>query len=286
MKISIITINYNNKTGLQKTMESVLSQSYSDIEYIVIDGNSSDGGKELLDSYKRNLAFCLSEPDTGIYNAMNKGVEHATGEYIMYLNSGDVLIDNDVITRIVPRLGEADIVCGQLISMISREQFGRTSKKPLTMLDFVKGGPIPHPATFTRKTVFERLRFDESLRIVSDWKFFLQAIMFEGFTHQVIDEVITVFEEGGISSDPNRCEPERRKVIDEFLPASIKADYNSFLYGNGYEDDDYDRFFKILKKYQYGKITYTLAVSLVRALSLVRPSARFAKRFPLSYRKN
>lgn len=277
MKISIITINYNNKNGLQKTMESVLNQTCSDIEYIVIDGNSSDGGKELLDSYKGKLAFSLSEPDTGIYNAMNKGVEHATGEYIMYLNSGDVLIDNDVITHIMPQLGEADIVCGQLISMISREQFGRTSKAPLTMLDFVKGGPIPHPATFTRKTVFEKLRFDESLRIVSDWKFFLQAIMFEGFTHKVIDEVITVFEEGGISSDPNRCELERQKVIDEFLPASIKADYNVFLYGNGYEDDDYDRFFRTLKKYKYGKLMYVLNVLIVRVLSIIKPSARFAR---------
>ena len=92
LKISIITINYNNKSGLEKTIESVLQQTYDNIEYLVIDGNSTDGSKDVIKKYKHRISYWVSEPDSGIYNAMNKGGTKATGDYLLFLNSGDVLL--------------------------------------------------------------------------------------------------------------------------------------------------------------------------------------------------
>ena len=97
MLLSIITINYNDKEGLARTMNSVLSQTYTDFEYIVIDGGSNDGSKTIIEQHQDQLGYWVSEPDSGIYNAMNKGIAKANGEYILFLNSGDVLIDDTII---------------------------------------------------------------------------------------------------------------------------------------------------------------------------------------------
>ena len=99
MKLSIITINYNNQEGLKKTIESVVSQTMRDFEWIVIDGGSTDGGKEIIEQNKQCLDYWCSEPDKGIYHAMNKGIRASHGDYLMFLNSGDSLYDNKVIER-------------------------------------------------------------------------------------------------------------------------------------------------------------------------------------------
>ena len=106
MKLSIITINYNNRDGLQKTIDSVVSQTYKNFEWIIIDGGSTDGSKELIEQYQDHCAYWCSEPDKGIYNAMNKGIEKAIGDYSLFLNSGDRLHDDTVIDKIVSFLGK------------------------------------------------------------------------------------------------------------------------------------------------------------------------------------
>ena len=115
MKLSIITINYNNLAGLRKTVESVLAQTYREFEYIVIDGASTDGSAEYVRAQADKLTYWVSEQDTGIYNAMNKGVRAATGEYVLMLNSGDFLVDEYVVERILPELDGTDIVQGNTI---------------------------------------------------------------------------------------------------------------------------------------------------------------------------
>lgn len=99
-KLTIITINLNNKAGLQTTIDSVIAQTYKDFEWIIIDGGSTDGSKELIEKYTNYIKYWVSEPDKGIYNAMNKGIKVAEGEYLQFLNSGDSLFSNSVLSDI------------------------------------------------------------------------------------------------------------------------------------------------------------------------------------------
>ena len=114
-KVSIITVNYNNNEGLQKTFDSVFAQTYVDFDYLVIDGGSNDGSRELIESNKDKLAYWLSEKDRGIYDAMNKGIDNAKGEYLLFLNSGDYLYNKDVLREVAESGLDADIVYGDII---------------------------------------------------------------------------------------------------------------------------------------------------------------------------
>lgn len=100
MKLSIITVNLNNRDGLKRTIDSVVSQTFTDYEWIVIDGGSNDGSRELIEHYSDHFAYWCSEPDKGIYNAMNKGIAHAKGEWLQFLNSGDVLYSNNTLASV------------------------------------------------------------------------------------------------------------------------------------------------------------------------------------------
>ena len=115
MKLSIITINYNNRDGLQKTIESVVSQSFKDFEWIVIDGGSNDGSRELIERYAESISYWVSEPDKGIYNAMNKGIKASNGDYLLFLNSGDSLCDEYVIADFQKLSFTEDIISGNII---------------------------------------------------------------------------------------------------------------------------------------------------------------------------
>ena len=115
MKLSIITINYNHKEGLLKTIKSVVNQTYHDIEYIVIDGGSTDGSVDVVKQYEDSISYWVSEPDCGIYNAMNKGVAKATGEYCLFLNSGDSLHGTDSILEFVSKLSGEDLLMGRVM---------------------------------------------------------------------------------------------------------------------------------------------------------------------------
>jgi len=142
MKLSIITINYNNASGLRKTVESVLSQSTHDFEYIVVDGGSTDGSVEYLESQNselktQNFSF-ISEKDNGIYNAMNKGIRMAQGEYLHFLNSGDWLADEKVVENMLKTLPDCDIYVGNKIAVRpdGKVQKGKNSGQPVTMILF------------------------------------------------------------------------------------------------------------------------------------------------------
>ncbi|MEG1573526.1 MAG: glycosyltransferase family 2 protein, partial [Bacteroidales bacterium] len=111
-KLSIITINLNDAAGIEKTLKSIWEkQSFRDFEHIVIDGGSKDGSVEVIKKYEKNLAYWISEPDKGIYNAMNKGIAKATGEYLLFINGGDWLAD-DVLAEVFAIPFEEDIVYG------------------------------------------------------------------------------------------------------------------------------------------------------------------------------
>nr|WP_121269738.1 glycosyltransferase family 2 protein [Pedobacter schmidteae] len=224
-KVSIITVNYNNKAGLDKTIQSVTSQSYPNIEYIVIDGGSDDGSKAVLTKYNDKLAYAVSEPDKGIYNAMNKGIKVATGEYLLFLNSGDNLIDDQVIEKAVQYGLAEDLVYGDLVYVNGEIYTDWIAEDELTFDSFYEH-TIPHPSTFIKRSLFETVGlYNEQLKIVSDWEFFLLATCRYNCSYKHINLPITHFYMDGISADPMNYESllaERAAVLKRHFPFFLK----------------------------------------------------------------
>jgi len=218
--LSIITINYNNLDGLKRTVESVFTQTCQDFEYVVIDGGSSDGSTEFLNANASKLDYCISEPDKGIYNAMNKGILAATGEYLLFLNSGDLLFSNETIDCVLPFLSSRvkDIYYGNIINRDHQDELVRYDQK-ITFKSFFDGS-LPHPCSFIKRTCFlEDNLYDEDLKIVSDWKFFVLGIFKKDFSFQYIDQTIAIYYLDGISSANKGLDNyEREKILKQEFP--------------------------------------------------------------------
>lgn len=215
---SIITINYNNCEGLRRTIKSVFSQTCRDFEYLIVDGGSTDGSMQVIEQHRDSLSFWCSESDRGIYNAMNKGVVHANGEYVCFLNSGDEFFSPDVLESL-QRFGlDGDIIIGKVFCG------GKKYLNSYDLSDFVQlcGDGICHQGTFTKKQLLSGNPFDEELRIVSDWKFWLQTIILAGVEPTYIDLTIAKYDAGGISSTAiDMVLKEREKVLDSLFPPVI-----------------------------------------------------------------
>jgi glycosyltransferase involved in cell wall biosynthesis len=244
MKLTIITINLNNRMGLEKTLASVAAQKFKAFEFWVIDGGSTDGSVDLIRSYEQTMVgidfHWLSEPDSGIYQAMNKGIRLAKGDYLQFLNSGDWLVDERVLEGIVKELSVSDpsnqgapgILIGNVLDVKAR---GTIKKKSLPqhvgLFTFYKG-TLPHTSAYIRKSLFGRYGlYDEQLKIVSDWKWYLQVIGLQGVQVKFTDIVVSYFDTHGISSTQlDLDQQERRKVLEEVVPSSILADYDRFSF--------------------------------------------------------
>lgn len=220
LKLSIITINYNNLLGLQKTVASVASQTWQEFEYIVIDGGSTDGSAAYLEEQSAHFDYCISEQDSGIYNAMNKGIAKATGEYLFFLNSGDDFVNCNALKKSHPYLFEKDIIYFNLNISNGVKSYVCQYPKKLSF-SYFKNNTLPHPATFIRATLFNKIGlYDESLKIVSDWKFFIKSICKYNCSYIKIDKVLSTFYLDGLSSKSQNKElilNEREEVLkDEF----------------------------------------------------------------------
>lgn len=224
MKYSIITINYNNKKGLLNTLKSVVGQSYHDYEYIVIDGGSTDGSVEVIREYESHIDYWISEPDKGIYNAMNKGILQAHGEYLNFMNSGDEFYDSDVLLEVSNAL-DCDIVVGR---MQHDKEIWSFPKEKITMLDLVQG-TVLHQASFFCKKLFDENKYDEKYKIVSDWKFYIQSLILKNVSFRNLDIMICKFTPGGISEvDIELKRKERSEVYKELFPDRVMEDYFRF----------------------------------------------------------
>ena len=203
MKLSIITINFNNEVGLKKTIESVVSQSMRDFEWIVIDGGSTDGSKKIIEQNKQYIAYWCSEPDRGIYHAMNKGIRASHGDYLMFLNSGDSLYDNQVIERVVPLLNVKDIYVGR-INSVGRENANNEEQadfSPEGILRKLTFTWIPHQASFFKKTFFETYGlYREDQKIVSDWWAYYKSLILGNATIEALPLIISNYDIEGISA--------------------------------------------------------------------------------------
>jgi glycosyltransferase involved in cell wall biosynthesis len=219
MKLSIITINYNNKNGLKETIESVISQTNKDFEWVIIDGGSTDGSKELIEQNSNYISYFVSEPDSGIYQAMNKGIVTSHGNYLLFLNSGDTLIDKDTIERALPLLINRDIYVGKIVSKGKmnesyEEQSDFSSEGILKKLTFTW---IPHQASFFRRGVFEEYgRYREDMKIVSDWWFYFWSLVLGKASIASLPLTIASYDANGISHT-NRAQAieEQEKLLNE-----------------------------------------------------------------------
>lgn len=239
MKLSIITINRNNAAGLEKTMQSVATQTIKDFEYIVVDGASTDGSVEVIKKLESEFTHLkwVSEPDSGIYNAMNKGMRMASGEYFQILNSADCLASEDVIERMLSALentGYPSILYGNMIKCFpdGRKLLDRSfAGHDITMLGMYKG-TLNHSPAYIRRDMFEKYGYyDESLKIVSDWKWYLQAIILGEEKPQYADLNITLFDMTGISETNKELDKaERKQVLEQMFPKAILADYERFSF--------------------------------------------------------
>jgi glycosyltransferase involved in cell wall biosynthesis len=213
MKLSIITINYNNYEGLKKTVESVISKVIDDIEYIVVDGGSTDGSAEYLKEVNCNHYSWISEKDNGIYNAMNKGIRMAGGEYLLFLNSGDWLVENISLNDIIKSLNDVDLVIYDLF-FIDNENQSRKKHPDKITLSYLLEKTISHPSTFINKReLLGQGGFNESLRIVSDWEFFLKMFYQKIPTYKVLNIPIVYFKLDGISSNNRTLVAKEKELV-------------------------------------------------------------------------
>lgn len=224
MKLSIITVNLNNRKGLQKTIDSVISQTFHDFEWIVIDGGSIDGSRELIEQYADHFTYWVSEPDKGIYNAMNKGIRVAKGDYLQFLNSGDYLCDRTTLEKCLMSQYSADVIYGNLYLTDSGTSQLRTYPDKLT-LRFFLNDTLCHNATFIKRDIIQQVYYNERNKLVSDWEFYLsQAIKNKTFSH--INEPVIYYDMQGISSsNPQIVEEERQQVIAKTYPQMLLEDY-------------------------------------------------------------
>lgn len=281
MKLSIVTINYNNAEGLRKTLASVAAQTYRDIEHIIIDGGSTDGSVEVIKEYactSTHPMIWVSEPDKGIYNGMNKGIEialgcrvvnalnrselvedknigiqRATGDYIQILNSGDVLAASDVTERMIKNLNslnvnslndkiEIPILYGNMIRDFGNGKLSKdvclgdrvaknqhAQEVEWTMDDFIKG-TVNHDPTYIHRSLYEKYGlYDENLKICSDWKWFVNAIVFGGEKLYYVPIDVTIFDTTGISeTNLEFREKERHAELEKMLPAAVLKDYDRY----------------------------------------------------------
>lgn len=239
MKLSIVTINRNNAAGLEKTLQSVASQTCKEFEYIVIDGASTDESVEVIKRYESQFAHLkwVSEPDKGIYNAMNKGIRMATGDFIQILNSADCLATPEVTGKMLAELerqGEPSILYGDMVKCFpdGRKMVDKCfAGQEITMLGMFTG-TLNHDPAYIRRELFEKYGYyDETLKIVSDWKWYLQTIIISGEKPQYVDMNVTLFDMTGISETNKELDKlERKQVLGQLFPKAILADYEKYAF--------------------------------------------------------
>lgn len=206
MKVSLITVSFNSAETIEDCIRSVLSQDYPDIEYIIIDGASKDGTIELIEKFRDRIAQLVSEPDKGIYHAMNKGIDLCTGEIVGVINSDDMYADEKVISDVVRTMQESktDSCYGDLVyvdpldtsRVVRRWNSGGFDKKK-----FLKGWMPPHPTFFLRRHCYEKFgKFNLSFKTSADYELMLRMLYKEGLSTAYLNRVMVHMRTGGQSN--------------------------------------------------------------------------------------
>ena len=196
--ITIVTINLNNKEGLKRTIESVVNQPFFDkVEYVIIDGGSTDGSVDVIKEYDDNIAYWCSEPDGGIFPAMNKSIEHINGDYVLYLNSGDILNKNNVIERVYGEL-DKDIVYGNEYKVNNKKTLARFPDN--LNENFFKKSALPHQSTFIRAELLKERGYSEKWKVLGDWSWLRERIMVDKVSYKHLNFPISDYDLNGFST--------------------------------------------------------------------------------------
>lgn len=218
MKISVITINYNNVLGLQKTLQSVKEQTYNNYEYIVIDGYSNDGSQNIIEQYRNIISKYVSEKDTGVFNAMNKGIAFANGDYCIFLNSGDYFADKYVLEKAEEYLNDADFVSGDTICVDNKGNKKFWGAPKILSCYIIIRYALSHQSTFIKTELLKRRPYREDLRIASDWEQELYEIVFHDATYKYLPLVVSIFNDEGMSrKNLDKVKEERLKIYNEYF---------------------------------------------------------------------
>ena len=211
-KLSIITINYNNKKGLQKTIDSVITQTFQDFEWIIIDGGSTDGSKELIEQYSQHITYWVSEPDKGIYHAMNKGIRVAQGEYLNFLNSGDIYYNKVVLYQFSLTKNKADFICGN--TLFSNKETSFIIESPAFISSrYILFKSINHQSSFIKTSILKNKEYNENYKIVSDWEFMYKYIITSNYSYHKLNFVVANYNMDGISSINNSLLIQEKSIV-------------------------------------------------------------------------
>ena len=226
VKVSIITVNYNNNEGLKKTLESIKQQSFKSYEHIIIDAGSTDGSINTIMQYKKtslHLTYWHSKPDKGIYDGMNKGIEQAKGQYLYFLNSGDCLV-NDILKEI-PFDG-TQYIYGNTKAIINQKKSKIYTPPAIPDLIFLCNNSLPHQSCFIHKNLFENQKYETNYKIISDWAHSFRSLIVEQCSFRYLPFLISEIDGNGVSSDRTKLAEERKQWFkDSFTPIF----YNSYI---------------------------------------------------------
>jgi len=253
MKVSIITVNKDNAIGLEETIKSVVFQTFTDFEFIIIDGNSTDNSINIIEKYSNNITYWVSESDNGIFHAMNKGIRQAKGEYVIFMNSGDCFLSKETLMNVFSKETQADLLAGNVIMDGKRIRQKRRLPQKITFYYFWTN-TIHHQGTFIKRNLFDEIGlYDESLKVSSDWIFFLLAIVKYNKSIEILEEYIALRQPNGIASSK-----EAAAWSKEIRDVTIQK-YFPYFY------DDYKNYHKLkrftftrLKKHIIWRLQYIL----------------------------
>lgn len=227
--LSIITVSLNDAAGLRRTADSIAAQKCRDFEWIVIDGGSTDGSLDVIAEYEHHISRWVSEPDKGIYNAMNKGIRAATGAYLQFLNAGDALADHDVVGDFLATRPSADVVYGRarIIDSAGHEMWHWPLPQMPLRLSYFWNHSLKHQAAFFSRRCFERFMYNEDNRIASDTELFMQ-LLYHGYVYERYDRYIVLFNGEGLSSRADvraRQDAEFEGAVARLMPEGMRLDY-------------------------------------------------------------
>ncbi len=226
-KISVVTINYNNANALSKTIESVINQNYTNKEYIIIDGQSTDGSIEIINNYRSHITTAVIEPDIGPYNAMNKGLTLASGDYIIFINSGDRLVEGILNRVFISESENADVIYGNFYVTLNDKIQYIADLPSIPGISFFYDSNINHQSVFIKTSIHKQHPYDESFKIAADFNLFFNLLIKDNHSYRFVNEPISYYDLSGISANQkyhDQHTEERTRVLSSYLSMAAMAE--------------------------------------------------------------